>query len=109
MTHIQSSDSIVDTSTNAVDFAAVSFFSRAYVQRCNTPKVHNLITLGGQHQGSAQILLFNEILCCYLCFSSPRHWYWLGVFGVPHCSGHGFLCTQMRALLGMGAYLPVWI
>jgi len=30
-------------------------FLRAYVERCNNPPVYNLVTMGGQHQGVADI------------------------------------------------------
>ncbi len=36
---------------NAVGFSQGGQFLRAYVERCNNPPVHNLITFGGQHMG----------------------------------------------------------
>jgi len=55
-------------------------FLRAYVQRCNSPPVLNLISVGGQHQG---------------------------IFGVPHCVDVNYtLCDVMRNLLNYGAYIP---
>eukprot|EP00124_Ichthyophonus_hoferi_P001474 Ihof_evm17s77 gene=Ihof_evmTU17s77 len=62
---------------NAVGFSQGAQFLRGYVERCNMPPVHNLISIGGQHQG---------------------------VSDIPRCSGHSMLCTQMRALLGIAAY-----
>jgi len=40
---------------NAVGFSQGGQFLRAYVERCNDPPVYNLITMGGQHQGVADI------------------------------------------------------
>jgi len=67
---------------NAVGFSQGSQFLRAYVQRCNSPPVKNLISVGGQHQG---------------------------IFGLPHCPGESStLCETMRELLDEGAYIS-WI
>jgi len=41
-------------------------FLRAYVERCNNPPVYNLITMGGQHQGVADVpdcTSVNETIC----------------------------------------------
>ncbi|KAG0301845.1 hypothetical protein BGZ98_008003 [Dissophora globulifera] len=40
---------------NAVGFSQGGQFLRAYVQRCNDPPVHNLVTVGSQHGGVADI------------------------------------------------------
>ena len=52
---------------------------RTVVQRCGDKlKVHNLISVGGQHQG---------------------------VFGFPRCPGTNLtLCDEVRKLLNIGAY-----
>jgi palmitoyl-protein thioesterase len=64
---------------NAIGFSQGGQFLRAYAQRCNNPPVHNLITIGGQHQG---------------------------VYGLPHCPGVDYsLCEYIRELLDYGAYL----
>jgi palmitoyl-protein thioesterase len=66
---------------NAIGFSQGGQFLRAYVQRYNTPKVHNLITMGAQHQG---------------------------VFGFPRCPGaNSTLCDLTRKLLNLGAYFPL--
>lgn len=63
---------------NAIGFSQGGQFLRAYTQRCNNPPVHNLITIGGQHQG---------------------------VYGLPHCPGVDYsLCEYIRELLDYGAY-----
>jgi palmitoyl-protein thioesterase len=63
---------------NAVGFSQGSQFLRAYVQRCNSPPVVNLVTLGGQHQG---------------------------VFGFPKCPGaNATLCEIARELIDLGVY-----
>jgi len=64
---------------NAVGFSQGGQFLRAYVERFNAPKVFNLITMGGQHQG---------------------------VFGIPDCETGAFF-EIMRRLLNLGAYLPI--
>lgn len=38
-------------SVNALGFSQGGQFLRAYVERCNTPAVHNLVTFGSQHNG----------------------------------------------------------
>jgi len=64
---------------NAVGFSQGSQFLRAYVQRCNSPPVTNLISIGGQHQG---------------------------VYGLPHCPGPNYtLCEMMRSALDYGVYV----
>ncbi|KAF9914801.1 hypothetical protein BX616_007538, partial [Lobosporangium transversale] len=40
---------------NAVGFSQGGQFLRAYIQRCNDPPVHNLITVGSQHGGVVDI------------------------------------------------------
>jgi palmitoyl-protein thioesterase len=64
---------------NAIGYSQGSQFLRAYVQRCNDPPVHSLISIGGQQQG---------------------------VFGMPRCPGaNSTLCNMFRNMLDMGAYL----
>ena len=45
----------------------------------NSPKVFNLVSMGGQHQG---------------------------VFGLPDCPPNVTACEDARRLLDLGAYLP---
>ncbi|KAF9929370.1 hypothetical protein FBU30_001636 [Linnemannia zychae] len=40
---------------NAVGFSQGGQFLRAYVQRCNSPPIHNLVTVGAQHGGVSDI------------------------------------------------------
>ncbi|KAI8900536.1 Alpha/Beta hydrolase protein [Globomyces pollinis-pini] len=40
---------------NAMGFSQGGLFLRAYVQRCNNPPIHNLITFGSPHAGTADI------------------------------------------------------
>lgn len=40
---------------NAMGFSQGGLFFRAYVQRCNNPQVHNLITFGSPHGGVADV------------------------------------------------------
>jgi len=66
---------------NAVGFSQGGQFLRGYVEMYNTPKVFNLISLGGQHQG---------------------------VFGIPNCNAENItLCEIARRLIDLGAYLPI--
>lgn len=63
---------------NAIGFSQGGQFLRAIAQRCPFPKMNNLITLGGQHQG---------------------------VFGLPDCpSLSSKTCEYFRQLLNYAAY-----
>jgi len=65
---------------DAIGFSQGGQFLRAYVERCNDPPVHNLITFGGQH---------------------------MGVSDIPDCMGaNQSLCKIMAELLSRGAYVP---
>jgi len=67
---------------NAVGFSQGSQFLRAYIERCNSPPVYNLVSIGGQHQG---------------------------VYGLPKCPGvNETVCEYIRELLDEGAYLS-WV
>jgi len=67
---------------NAIGFSQGSQFLRAFVERYNSPPVHNLISIGGQHQG---------------------------VYGFPKCPGVNYtLCEWVRTLLNYGAYVS-WV
>jgi len=51
---------------NAVGFSQGGQFLRAYVERCNDPPVYNFVTMGGQHQGVADLpgcTSVNETIC----------------------------------------------
>ncbi|XP_045159476.2 palmitoyl-protein thioesterase 1-like isoform X2 [Mercenaria mercenaria] len=63
---------------NAIGFSQGGQFLRAVAQRCPTPPMLNLISVGGQHQG---------------------------VFGLPHCPVNSTICEYVRKLLDEGAYL----
>jgi len=63
---------------NAIGFSQGGQFLRGYVERYNDPPVHNLITLGGQHQG---------------------------VYGFPKCPGQNrTLCEIVQKLIDLGVY-----
>lgn len=65
---------------NAMGFSQGGQFLRALVEQCDMIRVHNLISIGGQHQG---------------------------VYGFPNCMGDDVeLCDYVRRLLNYGAYLP---
>uniref|UniRef100_A0A6M2DWE0 Palmitoyl-protein thioesterase 1 n=1 Tax=Xenopsylla cheopis TaxID=163159 RepID=A0A6M2DWE0_XENCH len=67
---------------NAIGFSQGGQFLRALVQRCPGPRMHNLITLGSQHQG---------------------------VFGAPFCpAAHRNTCEYFRKLLNHAAYMR-WV
>jgi len=60
------SDPNLQNGFNAVGFSQGGQFLRAYVERCNNPPVYNLVTMGGQHQGVADIptcVAINETIC----------------------------------------------
>lgn len=64
---------------NVMGFSQGGQFLRALIQRCGNITVHNLISVGGQHQG---------------------------VFGFPRCSGeNSTLCDVVRKILNVGAYV----
>jgi palmitoyl-protein thioesterase len=66
---------------NAVGFSQGGLFLRSYVQLCNDPPVHNLITFGSPHAGVAE---------------------------VPNCqqnAGSSWSCSMARFLVQKGVYL----
>ncbi|XP_034239982.1 palmitoyl-protein thioesterase 1-like [Thrips palmi] len=67
---------------HAIGFSQGSQFLRAVAQRCPSPKMRVLVSLGGQHQG---------------------------VYGLPHCfyPEHSW-CDYVRRILTQGAYLK-WV
>jgi len=56
---------------NAIGFSQGGQFLRGYVERCNNPPVHNLISIGGQHQGTIDTLLNN------MCKSNTDRCLWI--------------------------------
>uniref|UniRef100_A0A7N6BXV6 Palmitoyl-protein thioesterase 1 n=1 Tax=Anabas testudineus TaxID=64144 RepID=A0A7N6BXV6_ANATE len=63
---------------NAMGFSQGAQFLRAVAQRCPSPPMKNLISVGGQHQG---------------------------VYGLPRCPGeHSAICDMIRKALNSGAY-----
>jgi len=73
------SDPNLKNGFNAVGFSQGGQFLRAYVERCNDPPIYNLITMGSQHQGVADI---------------------------PNCvSVNSTVCSIVEELLAYGAYL----
>jgi len=62
---------------NAIGFSQCGLFLRAYVERCNTPPVHRLITFGSLHAGTADI---------------------------PRCKDGGFWCSVARGIARRSAY-----
>lgn len=66
---------------NAMGFSQGGLFIRALVQRCPTPRVFNLVSIGGPQQG---------------------------VYGMPWCSdADGLLCALQRRFAGYIAYSPM--
>uniref|UniRef100_A0A8C4SKX2 Palmitoyl-protein thioesterase 1 n=1 Tax=Erpetoichthys calabaricus TaxID=27687 RepID=A0A8C4SKX2_ERPCA len=73
-----SKDPNLQAGYNAMGFSQGGQFLRAVVQRCPSPPMKNLISVGGQHQG---------------------------VYGLPHCPGHSVaICNWIRKMLNTGAY-----
>ena len=65
--------------THTMTIICTCICRRALVQRCDKVKVHNLVSVGGQHQG---------------------------VFGFPRCPGNdSTICETVRRLLNIGAYV----
>ncbi|XP_050401616.1 palmitoyl-protein thioesterase 1 [Patella vulgata] len=74
-----SNDSKLQNGYNSVGFSQGGQFLRAVAQRCPTPRMFNLVSVGGQHQG---------------------------VYGFPKCPGdNSTLCNIVRKLLNYGAYV----
>ncbi|MEJ1282476.1 palmitoyl-protein thioesterase 1 [Cricetulus griseus] len=66
---------------NAIGFSQGGQFLRAVAQRCPSPRMINLISVGGQHQG---------------------------VFGLPRCPGESsHVCDFIRKMINAGAYSKV--
>lgn len=65
---------------NAIGISQGGQFLRAYVERYNDPPVHNLITLGAQHQG---------------------------VMKLPGCNAELDDCKWWQRLIKLGAYNPL--
>jgi len=75
-------DSRLVNGYHAVGFSQGGQFLRAVAQRCPSPPMRSLVTLGAQHQG---------------------------VFGLPHCPGESaHACDVVRRLLNFGAYTS-WV
>ncbi|XP_030745828.1 palmitoyl-protein thioesterase 1 [Sitophilus oryzae] len=67
---------------NAIGFSQGGQFLRGLVQRCPSPPIKNLISVGGQHQG---------------------------VYGLPNCGTlSGTFCDELRKLLNHAAYVE-WV
>merc|ERR1712038_87395 len=77
--HMISADEKLANGYNAIGLSQGGQFLRAVAQRCPTPPMHNLISLGGQHQG---------------------------VYGFPRCpqSTLTWICDKAREMLTAGAY-----
>jgi len=72
-----SQDEKLKNGYNAIGFSQGGQFLRAVAQRCPTPAMKNLISVGGQHQG---------------------------VYGLPKCPASASICSAVRRLLNYGAY-----
>lgn len=72
------SDPQLSNGYNAIGFSQGAQFLRAVAQRCPEPRMKNLISIGGQHQG---------------------------IYGLPHCAypDHKW-CNYLRIILNKGAY-----
>ncbi|XP_069751800.1 palmitoyl-protein thioesterase 1 isoform X2 [Narcine bancroftii] len=76
--NILSKDKMLQTGYNAMGFSQGGQFLRAVAQRCPSPAMKNLISIGGQHQG---------------------------IYGLPHCPGESsHICDWLREMLNLGAY-----
>jgi palmitoyl-protein thioesterase len=58
-------DNILSTApaVDALGFSQGGVFLRAYVERCNTPPVRNLVTLGSPHNGITEITCRGNLVC----------------------------------------------
>lgn len=62
---------------NAVGFSQGGLFFRSYLQTCNGPKIHNLMTFGAPHGG---------------------------VSDIPNCLEDSYYCRTMRSIVKNGVY-----
>ncbi|KAF2904695.1 hypothetical protein ILUMI_01477 [Ignelater luminosus] len=77
--HIIQSDPLLANGYNGIGFSQGSQLMRGLAQRCGKPKMKNLITMAGQHQG---------------------------VYGVPECNATAIpACDAMRKLINNVIYL----
>jgi len=63
---------------HALGFSQGGLFVRALAQRCSSPPIRNLISVGGPQQG---------------------------IFGFPYCLGEDAICDTVRGMLNLGAYV----
>ena len=75
------------------------YVRRAVAQRCPTPPMFNLVSVGGQHQGGRDCvaIVLLRLLVCLISVVA-------GVFGFPRCPGSEALCEMVRKLLNYGVY-----
>ena len=74
---------------------------RAVAQRCPSPPMLNLISVGGQHQGLLDLLQIETCRHCSECI-----YFCEGVYGFPRCPGtNSSICDEVRRLLNIGAYV----
>lgn len=71
------SDPELQEGYHAIGFSQGGQFLRALAQRCPSPPMKNLISIGGQHQG---------------------------IFGFPKCPDGSSICEYVRKMLNWGAY-----
>lgn len=75
-----SADPKLSNGYHGIGFSQGGQIMRAIAQRCPTPTMKSLVTIGGQHQG---------------------------VFGLPRCFGSASsICDYIRKMMHYGAYLP---
>lgn len=81
---------------NAIGFSQGGLFTRGYVQRCNNPPVHNLVTFGSPHMGK-----FVDKLTHLFIYTING----TGVSEVPGCTGKFSLwCSLMRSIVNGQVY-----
>ena len=79
---------------NAIGFSQGGLFLRAFVERCNDPQVHNLITFGAPHQGKIDIVGVGNI-----------DEFEAGIAYPPQCKDvDSTYCNMMAWLFRNGAY-----
>ncbi|KAG7225396.1 hypothetical protein INR49_027385 [Caranx melampygus] len=87
---------------NAMGFSQGAQFLRAVAQRCPSPPMKTLISIGGQHQGEFTMRNYNTRSAH---FPEQKPAVLSGVYGLPKCPGESsHICDMIRKALNNGAY-----
>uniref|UniRef100_A0A8C7G7I0 Palmitoyl-protein thioesterase 1 n=1 Tax=Oncorhynchus kisutch TaxID=8019 RepID=A0A8C7G7I0_ONCKI len=101
---------------NAMGFSQGGQFLRAVAQRCPSPPMKTLISVGGQQQGNGTMATVTSLaLSLFIVFHSLPDSFemipfstFTGVYGLPKCPGESsHICDWIRKKLNSGAYTDI--